>query len=81
MRTLNVSISYNEYKLYGIKKDCLTFADMMNVISRALAVQNLDKCVELAKQYGISEMTVEEIDEEIKVTRQYARPLPIPKSD
>ncbi len=73
MKTLNVSISDNEYKLYGIKKDKLTFSDIINIVSKALAKQKLDKSAAIAKQAGLSEMTMDEINEEIKATRKDAK--------
>ncbi len=31
--------------------------------------QNLDKCIELAEKHGLSTMTMEEINEEVKAVR------------
>ena len=69
MKTLNVTISDNDYKMYGIKNDQLSFADMVKIVTRVLTKQRLDKSIELAKQYGLSEMTMDEITEEVKAVR------------
>jgi predicted CopG family antitoxin len=69
MKTLEVTISDNEYKLYGIKKDKLKFSDFLDLVNRRRFRQKLKKSVELAEQCGLSEMTMEEIDEEIKAVR------------
>jgi len=73
MRTLNVSISDLEYNKFGIKNSQLTFSDFIDIVSRELAKQNLDKCVELAEKYGLSKMTMDEINEEIKAARRDAK--------
>jgi len=70
MRTLNVSISDSEFDRFGIKKDNLTFSEFVELISRELMRQNMDKTVELAEKYGLASMTMEEINEEVKAVRR-----------
>lgn len=69
MRTLNISISDIEFKKFGISKDSLTFTEFVELISRELMRQNLNKCVDLAEKYGLSSMTMDEINEEVKTVR------------
>jgi len=69
MRTLNISISDLEFNKFGINKDSLTFTEFVELISRELMRQNLNKCVELAEKYGLSLMTMEEISKEVKSVR------------
>jgi hypothetical protein len=69
MKILNVSISEVEFNKFGIKKESLTFTEFVELISRELMRQNLDKCVELAEKYGLSSMTMDEINEEVKAVR------------
>jgi len=69
MKTLNISISELELYKFGIKKDSLTFTEFVELISRELMRQNLDRCVELAEKYGLSSMTIDEISEEVKAVR------------
>jgi len=73
MRTLNVSISEIEYNKFGIKNDKLTFTDFVDIVSKELTRQNLNKCQELAEKYGLSKMTMEEITNEVKAVRQNAK--------
>ncbi|HSI74763.1 MAG TPA: hypothetical protein VK957_02660 [Lunatimonas sp.] len=68
MRTLNVSDS--EFDRSGIKKDNLTFSEFVELISRELMRQNMDKTVDLAEKYGLASMTMEEINEEVKAVRR-----------
>jgi hypothetical protein len=73
MRTLNVSISEIEYNKFGIKNDKLTFTDFVDIVSKELTRQNLNKCQELAEKYGLSKMTMEEITNEVKAVRRNAK--------
>ena len=73
MRTLNVSISEIEYNKFGIKNDQLTFTDFIDLVSKELTRQNLDKCIALADKYGLSQMTMEEITNEVKAVRKNAK--------
>jgi hypothetical protein len=69
MRTLNISISDLEFNKFGIDKDILTFTEFVELISRKLMRQNLNKCVELAEKYGLSTITMDEINEEVKAVK------------
>ena len=73
MRTLNVSISDIEYNKFGLKDDKLTFTDFIDLISKELTRQNLNKSVELAEKYGLSKMTMDEITDEVKAVRKDAK--------
>jgi Ca2+-binding EF-hand superfamily protein len=73
MRTLNVSISEIEYSKFGIKNDKLTFTDFIDIVSKELTRQNLNKCLELADKYGLSKITMEEITDEVKAVRKNAK--------
>lgn len=69
MKTLNVSISEVEFNKFGIGKENITFTELVELISREIMKQNLNKCVELAEKYGLSSMTMDEINEEVKAVR------------
>ena len=73
MRTLNISISDFEYNKFGLKNDKLTFTDFIDIVSKELTRQNLNKSVELAEKYGISKMTMDEITNEVKAVRKDAK--------
>ena len=73
MRTLNVSISDIEYSKFGIKQDQLNFTDFIDLVSKELMRQNLNKCLELSSKYGISKMTMEEISDEVRTVRKNAK--------
>ncbi|TVQ50147.1 MAG: hypothetical protein EA362_02960 [Saprospirales bacterium] len=69
MKTLNISISDTEFKKLGIIKENLTYSEFVELINRELMRQNLNKCIELAEKYGLSLMTMDEINEEVKAVR------------
>ncbi|PWK26762.1 hypothetical protein LV89_02271 [Arcicella aurantiaca] len=73
MRTLNVSISDIEFNKFGLKQDKLTFSDFVELISKELTRQNLNKCLELADRYGLSQLTMDEITNEVKAVRRNAK--------
>lgn len=72
MRTLNISISDIEYNKFGIKNDKLSFTDFIEIISKELTRQNLNKCIELANKYGLSTITMDEITDEVNAVRKNA---------
>ena len=69
MRTLSVSISDLEFNKFGIKDSKLNFTDFVDIVSKELTRQNLNKCIELAEKYGLSKMTMDEITNEVKAFR------------
>lgn len=73
MRTLNISISDNEFHKFGLKQNNLTFSDLIKLIRKELMRENLNKCIELAEKYGLSNMTLDQISEEVKAVRRNAK--------
>ncbi len=69
MKTLSISISEFDFDKFGIKKEKLTFVELVELINKELMRQNLDKCVQLAQKHGLSQMTMDEIDEEVRAVR------------
>ena len=73
MRTLNISISELELDKFGIKKDKIAFSEFVDLVSKELTRQTLNKCIELAEKYGLSNMTMDEITKEVKAVRKNAK--------
>jgi hypothetical protein len=69
MKVLNISISDLEFNKFGLKQEQLNFTDFIELVSRELMRQNLNKSVELATKYELSKMTMEEISNEVKAVR------------
>jgi hypothetical protein len=66
MRTINISISDMEYNHLGIKNENITFSEFTELVKREVLRNNLNNCVALAEKYGLSSMTMNEINKEIK---------------
>lgn len=73
MKTLNISISDLELEKFGIKKDKISFSEFVDLVSKELSRQILNRCVELGEKYGISEMTMDQITKEVKAVRKNAK--------
>jgi hypothetical protein len=76
MRTLNVSISDIEFSMFGLKKDKLSFSELLDLVSRQLTKQALNNSIELAEKYDLAGMSMDEISNEIKAARQDAKSNP-----
>ncbi len=73
MRTLKVSISDLEFNKFGIKTENLNFTDIIELVSKELARQNLNKSLELAEKFGFSSLTMDDITKEVKLVRNHAK--------
>ena len=69
MRTLNISISDLEFSKFGIKKDNLSFSELLDLVSNELTRRALNESVEMAGKHGLSGMTMSEITKEVKASR------------
>jgi hypothetical protein len=73
MRLLNISISDIEFDKFGLKNETLTFTDFIDLVSKEITRQNLNKSLELANKYGLSKMSMNEITDEVKAVRKNAK--------
>jgi hypothetical protein len=69
MRTLNIAISDMEFNNFGLQKENLNFSDFLEIIRKGMMRQNIEKCIELADKYGLSDMIMDEISDEVKAVR------------
>jgi hypothetical protein len=73
MHTLNISISEVEYNKFGLKKGKLSYSDLIDIVSREISRQNLKRSVQLAEKYGLSKLTMADINKGIKAVRKNAK--------
>jgi hypothetical protein len=73
MRTLNIAISESEFNKFGIKNENLNFSELIEIVTKELSIQNLNKCLELAEKNGLSKLTIDEIANEVKAVRTDAK--------
>ena len=69
MKNLTITLTDAEYEKLGVNKETLSFAELFEIIKDEISKHNLNVVTELAAKYGISEMSMDEIDEEIKAVR------------
>jgi hypothetical protein len=58
-----------EFNNLGIKNENITFTEFKELVKREVMRNNLNNCLALAEKYGLSSMTMNEINEEIKLVR------------
>lgn len=69
MRTVQIKISETDFQKFNLGSGEIKFTDLVELISREYARKALLACNEIAKQVGLSEMTMDEINAEIKAVR------------
>lgn len=69
MKTVNLQISEFEFNQLGLNENTLSFSELLDIVGKRITKQTLEKSIQLANKYGLSKMTMEEIDEEIKAHR------------
>jgi hypothetical protein len=58
-----------EFNNLGIKNENITFTEFIELVRREVMRNNLNNCLALAEKVGLSSMTINEINEEIKLVR------------
>ena len=73
MVTLSVSIEESDFLKLGLKENKISFSDLREKISIEYARTALAKCQEIAEETGLSDMTMDEINAEIRAVRDNAK--------
>lgn len=69
MRTVQINISETDFQKYNLGNAEIKFTDLVEMISREYARKALLECNEIAERVGLSKMTMDEINAEIKAIR------------
>ena len=69
MKSVNIQISDFEFNQLGLNKSTLSLSELFEIIGKKITKQTLEKSIQLASKYGLSKMTMEEIDDEINSHR------------
>lgn len=69
MKSVNVEISDFEFDQLGLDKDTVSLSELIEIIGKKITKQTLEKSIQLATKYGLSKLTMDEIDDEIKAHR------------
>lgn len=69
MGILQVSVTPQDLKKFGLDKSQISFEELLDKISTELARQALYACQDIAERVGLSTMSLEDINVEIKAVR------------
>ena len=70
MKTINVTISDYAFNRLGLDRQNISFTEPADLINKEFTKQTLSKCIQKAEETGLSEMSPEEINKEIKYLRR-----------
>lgn len=69
MRTLQIRVSESDFQRYNLGDREIKFTDLVDSINREYARKAILESNELAEKYGLSKMTLDEINAEINAVR------------
>ena len=69
MKSVNIQISDFEFNQLGLNKNTLSFSELIDIIEKRITKQTLERSIQLANKYGLSKMTMDEINDEVKACR------------
>lgn len=69
MQTIQVKVSDTDFQRYKLDGDEIKFTDLVEKINVEYARQSLMECNDVAAQVGLSQMTLNDINAEIKAVR------------
>jgi len=72
MKALTVLMEEEEFNFYGSNKREVAFSELKKDILAEQGKKAMDRCLEIAQQTGLSDMNLNEIDEEIRKMRSGA---------
>ncbi len=73
MKTINIAISDSEFTKFGLKSTHFSFSDLLDIVSREITRQKISESVAMAEKYGLSGLTMSEINKEVKASRKNAK--------
>ena len=69
MRRIQIKVSETDFQKYDLGNQEIKFTDLVEMINREYARKALLECNEIAEKVGLSKMTMDEINAEIKAVR------------
>ncbi len=74
MQTIQIKISNNDFKKYNFENKDIKFTDLVDLIGREYAKKALLDSQKIAKKVGLSKMTLDEIQAEVRAARDETYP-------
>jgi hypothetical protein len=69
MKSVNLELSDLEFNQLGLNTTSIKFSELLAIIQQNMNKRILEKSVQLADKYGLSKLTMDEINEEIEAYR------------
>ncbi len=69
MRTIQIKVSETDFQKYNLGNGEIKFTSLVELIKQEYARQALIECNEIAKKVGLSNLSIDEINAEIKAVR------------
>ena len=69
MKTLTINITEKEFLKFGFESENVNFEEFVRKIKIEIAKEAMIKCQSIAEKVGLSNLTLDEIDAEIKAIR------------
>lgn len=69
MKTISVQGTEEDFEFYDLKSEWIPLNTLIQKVKNKVAIQALEKCQQAAKESGFSEMTLDEINEELRIIR------------
>ncbi|MCA1750863.1 MAG: hypothetical protein ABR572_09975 [Cryomorphaceae bacterium] len=69
MRTVKIKVSENDFRKYNLGSEDVKFSDLIDLIHAEYARKALLECNEISEKIGLSNMTLDDINAEIKAVR------------
>lgn len=69
MKSVNIQVSDFEFNQLGLDKNNLSLSELIDIIEKKITKQTLERSIQLAYKYGLSKMTMDEINDEVKAYR------------
>jgi len=69
MRTIQIKVSETDFQKFNLGSSEIKFSDLVDLISQEYARKALLECNAVAEQVGLSKITMDEINAEIKSVR------------
>lgn len=73
MRTVTVRMPDEDFERLGISSDSISIDELMDILHRDATIQAMMSSYALSRKQGLPELTMEEIDEEVKAVRADAK--------
>jgi hypothetical protein len=67
---LSIQINENDFKKLGFDSPFINWDDLVEKIKTELSIEALDKCRTISERVGLSKLTLEDVNKEIKTLCQ-----------